>query len=99
MIHRDGPIVADGKCLSLQEVSVSEIDPQRAWPVMDAWLTSDEIAQCVKIRKGELIKHVRSKSQDMRSKKDTQADFEQELAEQNAITYTTQHRLTLKKEE
>ena len=95
-IFRDGPIVADGKQLSLQEASVSEIDPQRAWPVLEAWLTVDEIAKCVKLRKGELIKHVRSKSHEMRSKTTTQAEFEQELDGQSAVTYTTQHRLTLR---
>jgi RecB family exonuclease len=96
-IHRDGPIVADGKRLSLQEVSVSEIDPQRAWPVLAAYLSEDEMAQCVKLRKRELVKCVRSKA--TRGKKAAEDDFMGQLADENAITYTTQHRLTLKKEE
>lgn len=97
MIHRDGPIVAGEKRLSLQEVSVSEIDPQRAWGVLTARLSNDEIAQCVKLRKGELVKRVRAKVS--RGKQAEADEFIRELAEQNAITYITQHRLTLKKEE
>jgi len=93
-IFRDGPIVADGKQLSLQEAAVSEIDPQRAWPVIAAHLSEDELAKCVKLRKGELVKAVRSKV--TKGKKAAEDQFMHELGEQNAVTYITQQRLTLK---
>ena len=48
----------------------------------------------VKLRKGELVKAVRSKV--ATGKKAAEDEFMRELAEQNAVTYTTQHRLTLK---
>jgi hypothetical protein len=97
MIHRDGPIVADGKRLFLQESAPRTIDLQRAWPVLKARLALAEISKCTKVGVGEVLKAVRSKVE--RGKQIAEDEFVRELAEENAITYKTQYSLTLKKEE
>lgn len=93
-IFRDGPIRAAGLELSLQEASVSEIDPQRAWPVLAAHLSEDEIAQCVTLGKGKLVKHIRAHV--AKGKQAAEDSFLTSLSLRNAITYVTQHRLTLR---
>ena len=97
MIHRNGPIVADGKELFLRESSPRTIDFHRARPVLEDRLTPKELSACVKVGVGNVIKAVRSKVK--RGKQVAENEFIRELAEENAITYATQYNLTLKTEE
>lgn len=97
-IEADGPIEADGSMLSLQEQTLSQIDPVKAWPVLAAHLDDSELAPAVKLSKSKLESAVAAKAPRGHKGAAKQTLLE-ELADAGAITNTTRARLTLTKKE
>lgn len=96
-IQAEGPIQGKDKSLELVTQSRDTIDARKAWPLMESHLLDEEIAQCVSIKKGELLRQIGDSSCAPGTNKGHKKKlFMQALDEAGAVTTKEYETLRLK---
>lgn len=91
-----GPIaIAPDGSISLKQVEMRELDPEKAWPVMDQHLDQSEIKPAVKVSLSKLLDAVSDKAPRGRKKQAKEA-FTADLESAGAINKKIQSRIDVK---
>ena len=87
-VEQNGDIEADGARLTLTEEQRRNIDTAAAWPVLQARLTDDELAQCVSVRLSKANEAIKKKAPPRNGAAHIR-EFNEELEAAGAVSYQT----------